>query len=535
MKKNALTVLFIMAVSMSIFGQNAPFTFKLEPISIEGLFGVQSFAFGQANGKWLIIGGRLDGLHKRQPFASFDVAGHNNQLIVIDPITKQKWTTPLTSLSVGIQEQLSSTNMEFYQQDSILYFIGGYGYSNTAFDHVTYSNLAAINVPMVINAVINGSAFNTYIKQITDSKFAVTGGRLEKIYNTFYLVGGQKFDGRYNPMNNPTFTQAYTSQIRKFTINNTGNSITVNHFPAITDTANLHRRDYNVLPQIMPNGQEGLTAFSGVFQTKADIPYLNCVNIDSSGYTVNNAFSQYYNHYHCANLHLYSAKQNEMHSVFFGGIAQYFDSLGVLVQDNNAPFVKTIARVTRNGNGVMTEYKLPIEMPALLGAGSELIPIEYLTSYPNKVLKLDNILTDTTLVGYIFGGINSSDPNIFNINSGSQSSANNQLFKVLLIKNGSVGIDKINNQSNNSFQMQVYPNPNQGNFKIKFVLKQKSSVKISIFDLKGKELKNEEINNFSIGENNHSFQLNNQSNIGTYIITIKTDYESATQKVIIHP
>jgi hypothetical protein len=83
--------------------------------------------------------------------------------------------------------------------------------------------------------------------------------------------------------------------------------------------------------------------------------------------------------------------------------------------------------------------------------------------------------------------------------------------------------------------MQVYPNPNQGNFKIKFVLKQKSSVKISIFDLKGKELKNEEINNFSIGENNHSFQLNNQSNIGTYIITIKTDYESATQKVIIHP
>ena len=535
MKKTALTIIFYISFYVLIFAQNTPFSIKLEPFSIEGLVGVQSYAFGQAEGKWLIVGGRLDGLHKRQPFAAFDVAGHNNQLIVIDPISKQKWTAPLTSLSKEIQDQLSSTNMEFYQQDSMLYFVGGYGYSNTALDHVTYPNLTAINVPIVINAVINGSAFNTNIKQITDSKFAVTGGRLEKIYNTFYLVGGQKFDGRYNPMNNPTFTQTYTCQIRKFTINKTGNSLIVNHFPAITDTANLHRRDYNVLPQIMPNGQEGLTAFSGVFQTKADIPYLNCVDIDSNGYEVNNSFSQYYNHYHCAHFHLYSAKLNEMHNVFFGGIAQYYDNLGVLVQDNNSPFVKTIARVTRNVNGLMTEYKLPIEMPTLLGAGSELIPIENLPSYSNKVLKFDDILTDTTLIGYIFGGINSTAPNIFNINSGIQSSANSQIFKVLLIKNNIVGFDKINNQSNKSLQMQVYPNPNKGMFTVKFNLKQKSTVKIKIYDLNGKEVRNEVKSNFLIGENIQSYQLNEQSNISNYIITIETDYESATQKVIINP
>ena len=46
---------------------------------------------------------------------------------------------------------------------------------------------------------------------------------------------------------------------------------------------------------------------------------------------------------------------------FFGGIAQYYDSLGILVQDNNVPFVKTIARVTRDASGTMAEYKLPIE------------------------------------------------------------------------------------------------------------------------------------------------------------------------------
>ncbi|MBK9718257.1 MAG: hypothetical protein IPO85_12235 [Saprospiraceae bacterium] len=41
-----------------------------------------------------------------------------------------------------------------------------------------------------------------------------------------------------------------------------------------------------------------------------------------------------------------------------------------MVQDNNVPFVRTIARVTRDASGTMAEYKLPIAMPTLLGAGS---------------------------------------------------------------------------------------------------------------------------------------------------------------------
>lgn len=85
--------------------------------------------------------------------------------------------------------------------------------------------------------------------------------------------------------------------------------------------------------------------FSGVFQPIVDLPYLNSVTIDSQGYTIDNSFQQYYNHYHCAVLPMYSASNNEMHNIFFGGIAQYYDDLGVLVQDNNVPFVKTIARV----------------------------------------------------------------------------------------------------------------------------------------------------------------------------------------------
>ncbi len=532
MKYVMVVLLFFSFVEIS--GQEAPFQIYLEPLDIDGVVGLQVYAVGQHEGKWLILGGRLDGLHRRQPWATFDEAGMNNQIIVIDPVSKQKWTAPLTSLPVAQQEQLSSTNMQFQQNGDMLYFVGGYGYSASASNHITHNKLTAINVPATIDAIINDKPFSSFFRQITDTVFAVTGGYLEKIYDTYYLVGGNKFDGRYNPSNMPTFTQEYTNQIRRFNIADDGITISVTHLPAITDTENLHRRDYNVVPQIMPERKQGLTAFSGVFQVAADLPFLNCVNIDSSGYDVKYDFAQYYNHYHCAVLPIYSESENEMHSVFFGGIAQYYDDSGVLTQDNNVPFVKTIARVTRTADGKMAEYKLPVEMPGLLGAGSEFIPNEKLELYENEVLKLDEMEKDTTLAGYIYGGINSSAPNIFFTNDGTQSSASSRIFKVFIVKNSTVGIDELNTQSTDDFKMQVYPNPNNGEFIIQFNLSKPGVVQISIYNLNGQIIKKEELTGLPAGRNQQRIKLLNLKNGGTFMVSIQFDNKQATQKVIIH-
>ncbi|HPI09224.1 MAG TPA: T9SS C-terminal target domain-containing protein, partial [Saprospiraceae bacterium] len=525
MKKSFFFILLFAVFGLQLHAQNAPFNIYLEPLDIPNLGGLQAYAFGQHNGKWLVLGGRLDGLHRRQPFATFDIAGHNNQILVIDPVAQQKWSAPLTSLPVPLQEQLSSTNMEFIQQGDMLYVAGGYGYSNTAGDHITYNKLTAVNVPAVIDAVINGTGVSVYFRQITDDQFAVTGGHLSKIYDSYYLVGGQKFIGRYNPMgpaHGPGFIQEYTDQVRRFRIDDDGTTLSVTHLQAWTDTDQLHRRDYNVAPQIMPNGQEGITAFSGVFQKTVDLPYLNCVNIDSSGYVVNNAFSQHYNHYHCAFLPLYSAGSNEMHTVFFGGIAQFYDSLGILVQDNNVPFVRTIARVTRNADGVMAEYKLPVEMPALLGASAEFIPLENLPSYSNEVVKLDDLSADTTLVGYVYGGIASTEANIFWVNTGTESVASSQIFKVFVVKNASSASHELNTQSTGSLQMQVFPNPNNGVFGVKFQLRTSTRVWLSISDLNGKLIDREELKNLFPGENIVTRKLP-RINVGNaYFVTLET-------------
>ena len=535
MTKKLITFLGLIFLSLSVFSQTTPFNIYIEPMNISGLGGLQAYAFGQHNGKWLVVGGRLDGLHRRQPFAAFDVAGNNNQLIVIDPVSQQKWTAPITSLAVSLQEQLSSTNMEFHQEGNYLYIIGGYGYNTASAARKTFDNLTAIDIPSVINAVIGGTSFTSYFRQISDTQFAVTGGHLKKINNTFYLVGGNKFDGNYNPMGGPTYTQVYTDAIRKFNLTDNGTTITINHLPTITDAANLHRRDYNAVPQILPNGAEGITAFSGVFQPTVDLPFLNCVNIDSTSYAVNNTFQQYYNHYHCATLPLYSVANNEMHNVFFGGIAQYYDSLGLLVQDNNVPFVNTIARVTRDGAGAMAEYKLPVEMPSLLGAGAEFIPITSVPHFNNDVFKLDDFTADSTLVGYIYGGISSTAANIFFTNTGTQSSASSQIFKVYVIKNSSVGIHELNEQSIGTLKMKVFPNPNDGDLVVKFYLNKVADTKISLYSNDGKKMEERILTNLIIGENTFQCKIKNLDLGGIYILTIETPYEKATQKIIIEP
>lgn len=526
-----LVVLIFTTVSLS--AQAPPFGISIEPLNISELGGLQAYAFGQHDNKWLIVGGRLDGLHRRQPFAAFSVEGNNNQLIVVDPVNLQKWSAPLTSLSIGLQEQLSSTNMEFHQEGNYLYLIGGYGYNNATSTRKTFENLTAIDVPAVIDALIAGDPFEAFFRQIADDQFAVAGGHLKKINDTYYLVGGNRFDGNYNPMGNPTYTQVYTNAIRKFNIADDGTSLTITHLPSITDTDNLHRRDYNAVPQILPNGAQGITAFSGVFQPTVDLPYLNCVNIDSVGYSVNNSFQQYYNHYHCAVLPLYSAVNNEMHNVFFGGIAQYYDSAGTLVQDNNVPFVKTIARVTRDYAGTMAEYKLPVEMPELLGAGAEFIPVTSIQKYGNDVIKLDHLTADSTLVGYIYGGISSTAPNVFFTNTGTQSSASSQIFKVYVIRNTTVGLHRLNEQSIGTISMQVFPNPNEGEFVVKYRLTRIADTKISLYGLDGRKIDERIISGTTVGENLFHQKLKNLGSGGACILTIETPYEKATQKIII--
>ncbi len=529
-----LFVLVLLAAALSSRAQTDPFQIYLEPMAIEGLPGIQSFAYGQYKGLWVIIGGRTDGLHQRQPFASFLPEDCNTEITVVDPIAGKVWRAPLSSLSIPLQDQMSSTNMEFYQEGDYLYLIGGYGYSRTIDSKLTYALITAVDLRGVIYAVQEKKDLAPFFRQMTDIQLAVTGGYLHKIGDTYFLIGGQKFDGNYNPMNHPTFTQSYTNAIRKFTLEDDGINLKITHLPAIIDTAAFHRRDYNVVPQLFPDGNEGLTAFSGVFQIKADIPMLHAVNIDDTGYKIVDDFAQYYNHYHCANLPLYSATTREMHTIFFGGIAQYYEHEGILTADSDVPFVTTIARVTRDQHGRMAEYKLPLEMPQLLGASAAFIPADGIPMFENGVIKLDALTTDAMMVGYIYGGIKSSAPNIFWVNDGTESVAQNVLYKVFVKRNPKMNTHVLNPQSTNGTQLQIYPNPAEKTFTFIYHHGPGKKVMLAITTEKGKSLIMEDISTHLIpGDNRFTKAIKPFEIGGVYLVTVTTDGIAATQRIIV--
>ncbi len=532
--KYFILLLISLSSAITIYAQTAPFQIVIKSVDIPGLKGVQSYAYGQADGMWLIIGGRTDGLHMRQPFGAFRPAGKNTVLTVIDPVNQKKWESTITALNNDLKDQLSSTNMQFFQNGKILYLVGGYGFSESSGKFITYDKLTAVDVPEIINAVLNNSSLQPYFRQIADTAFAVTGGHLKKMGDTYYLVGGQKFMGRYNPMgpdHGPGFFQQYTDQVRKFTIADDGKNISIGNYETITDADAFHRRDYNVVPQIINSGEEALSVFSGVFQTNARIPFLNSVTISNKSYSVDHSFAQYYNHYHSAVLPVFSSSKSDMHNIVFGGIAQYYDSANVLVQSDEVPFVKTISRVTRNREGKLAEYKLPVEMPALLGAGSEFILLPVVPHYPNKVVKLDELNTDTTLVGHIYGGIASSLPNIFFINTGEESNASNKLFKVYLIKNTDGVSDKLNIQSNNGLQLQVFPDVNEKTFLINFTLAENTTVEIAIADYNGEILKKKTLKSLKPGVHSVANTIKGMKPGDIFWVSLKIRHTSSSQKI----
>lgn len=527
MKRFGLSLLLSLAFFVHALYAQQQFSLQLHPFTIDGFTGIQSFAYGQHGPYILLLGGRTDGLHRRQPFASFSPSGNNAFIQVVNPESREHWSVSIDGLPAVIREQLQSTNMEFYQEGAFLYLVGGYGYSPTAGDHITHNRLTAVEAGALIDAIIEGREITPYFRQVTDNYFAVTGGYLEKIGDTFYLIGGQRFTGRYNPHDGPSFVQEYTNQIRKFRLIDDGTTLSVVDKEVVTDELNLHRRDYNVLPQAFPDGALGLTAFSGVFQHNQDLPFLNSVDIFPSRYSVNNDFQQYLNHYHCGSAALYDAAGNKMHSIFFGGISQYFlDENGVLIQDDDVPFVSTIGRVTRSADGSMVEQKIG-ELPTLLGAGSEFVIHPETPQYAPGIIDINSLPDSTMLIGYLIGGIVSTQPNIFFINNGAQSWAQTTLFEVYYAPQEVSSYPTVEAASRLS-GLKAFPNPANDKASLALTLAEAAALAVVVQDTNGRIVLERQLPAMAAGAQEILLELP-ELLPGIYIITVSDGRE---QKVI---
>jgi hypothetical protein len=507
-----------------------PLSIKLLPRAVNSFPALQSFAWAEYDANILFFGGRIDGLHRRQPFAAFDVEGRPQNVWIFNEPSNSIASRNLDELPLALREQLQSTNMEFIQNDSLLYLFGGYGYSEQVQDHITFPYLTKVNLPILINALNSNLPLANAFSQTADERLAVTGGRAGIIGNRYFIYGGHRFDGRYNPMNGPSFVQTYTNALRSFEIHQNGPIPELMEYSEQIDTAKFHRRDFNLVPQILPGGNYAYTAYSGVFRTDFDLPYTNAITTNIGEAYEETGFNQYLNHYHCAVVPVFLNGNDQMHTLFFGGMAQYFpDTNGALVQDNSVPFVSTIADVQRDAAGVLSETALEISMNGLKGAGAEFIPNPDLSLSAHGVIILSTLPSDSLLLGWIAGGIEADLPSVFWINDGTQSRALGSLMEVWLHGDAPAPVISIEN----SLSLRAFPCPMNDHVYVTLNLQHTSDVEVRIRSLAGKSVYRKRFSNEVAGEFKQTIKIDDALSPGVYLLDVETQSGSQTMKLIV--
>jgi len=442
--------LFALIVSsLSIFANSqslSEYTIKLEPVTLSEFAGVQSYSWGKSGDEVLIIGGRLDGLHRRQPFASFDSAGHNNQLIVINTKSLEVWKCPVSIFKAEIANQLKATNHCFHQQNDTLILVGGYGINEETKEHVTFNSALCFKVSDMIRQVKNKSSKLRFvdIKREENELFSVTGGQLNYINGWYYLVGGHNFQGRYNPNEMATFVQKYTDGMFRFSWNSGWSNPAISDGVAISVEEDvfmmekavldslLHKRDYNMVKVKHVADTNYLVALSGVFQYDADLPFQNAVQITPEMKLREYPdFRQMYNQYECADFSVFDAISKTTTTFLIGGISNFYDSLGVLVQNDDVPFVPTMSKLLFAPDGSVLEYLLPDKLPQLLGSGAAFIPNSD-PRWNDGFFEWAYSGDEEIFMGYMLGGILANQPSTFWYTEGEASSASNGFYKVYL-------------------------------------------------------------------------------------------------------
>ena len=440
-----------------------PFALELQELAFDGLPALHSFAFAQSGGKWLIVGGRTNGLHSftrsrgsQPPQNAFPPNHANRRVWVIDPATGQSWSSPLQNLTPALADALSANNTESYQDGNFLYVIGGYGLDSQSNKMTTFGTLTALKVQETIQAVINNQPLAPHIQQVTTYTdqtrggaarslyFQAAGGGLEKVGNFFYLVFGQLFDGLYSvdpgDAGRWPIQQKYTERIVVLTITPeplAATAVKVFEQDPNDFSAPYHRRDLNVVAALRPGGVPRITAYGGVFFPGRDSAYQEPIyldggdNPDTATVTVDKSYQQLMSQYQCPTLLLFNSPTGDMFTALFGGISlHYFDpKTGRFRRDDGLPFIDDITALVHRADGTSAEYLLPVSLPRLLGTNMVFIPRPAVSHAANGVLLLDSI-QGRTLVGHLYGGIVSNT-----LHSGPQAqntSASNAVFEVWL-------------------------------------------------------------------------------------------------------
>lgn len=436
-----------------------PFTLKVVEVADSAMPAVHSYCSATSGGKWLILCGRIGGLHGFGPGNNnFPRSTANTNAYVIDPVANRLIGSIdlVANLPPSLAGPLTATNPQFTQIDDELFIVGGYGQDLKASAIMTFGTVTKVDVPRLMKAIAAGTPIAPCFSQgPPDNRLKVTGGGLKAWEGTFFLVFGQDFSGVYSVQNRDYNRaggqfQKYTEKVRVFTLNadlsiKTFDEIDGGYDPALP----YHRRDFSLVDVIEADGMTGAAVlYGGVFKAGQVAGHVLPIDLAYAStppaVAVRSGFTQSMNHYDCANVTVFDEASSSSFTSFFGGISQYrYDrDSNTLVQDaidlargvDGLPFIDTVTTIQRQPiAGAFAQFIHPVALPGLIGTDAQLLANTALRQaghvFDNGVINL-TCLNGRTLVGHLVGGIESQGPYSGLITTQPSTLASRRLFEV---------------------------------------------------------------------------------------------------------
>jgi hypothetical protein len=496
---SALTLFLLFLLKSTPLNSQVSGHFVFDTLKIKNWPAIHSFSYAKFGNYIIMLGGRTDGVHGKQ--SGFENTNSNKLIFLWNTANDSIIQYPPDSLNAELKDYLNASNANFTQDDEYLYIMGGYGQFLSGV-YNTYPLFLKINLKDCIEGILANKDISSSIKYLVSDQFAVAGAQMRILDSMFYLVGGHNFSGKYDSEKH-TLNQKYTDALRIFKISEKNDSLHYELVKEMISDYNFHRRDYNLNPILSEKGEIKLMGFSGVFQYNANRAFLNTVLIHNQNYEEVFDFDHKFASYNCARVGLYDAMNNEMHQVFFGGMAEFYrDSANTITRDGYVPFVKSVSSVIRKKDGTLEEYLYPEELPGYFGTNSEFVINPQLKLVYQDIIDFNSLPSDTTYLGTIFGGIYNPGPlrNPWQADSAHLTKSNPYILKVYFIKNIPSSTNKPEDK-NDTLNILMIPNPANNQVLLVFPKELEiTSLEISIDDMKGSKIKNYKFGKLSKNE-----------------------------------
>ncbi|MBS0616213.1 MAG: hypothetical protein JSR58_06650 [Verrucomicrobia bacterium] len=421
-----------------VLPSNLPFRIKIEIADFSLPIGVQTYASGISNDKYVIIAGRLAGSHTFN--LPFPPDGQNPFVFVIDPekksVSYRSLADPSSGLSQTQIDALSTVAPQYYQSGQTLYVCGGYGIDTASGQFNTKSSIASIDMEGLIHWVTHPSKkgkASKHIRFTSDPLLQIAGGYLTQ--TNPHLPTMLIFGINYTGTDFANVNGVYSMQIRRFNVVDNGHNFYVRPDVATSMQPFFRRRDLNIMPVMKKTKttyEPALVALSGVFTTSPIEPNIWTVPIEISQTgdmfmpdpNAPSTFKQAMNNYECANVGLYSKKHNNMYLVLLGGLSYgFFDNTGTFQLDNFIGYINQVTTIQIDKHNNYQQFIMPDQYPFIassvpgdfyrFGAGAKFFPAKNAPLFANKVVQLDELSrSKPTLIGYIIGGIQSPEQNL---------------------------------------------------------------------------------------------------------------------------